>query len=463
MADESLLTREVARWIAQQAQQELPGNVEHHVRRMILDHLGGVVASSVGEVSQTVGRHVSRSYGRGNATAIGHGSVTALGAALLNGTNGHGIETDDGYTPGSFHPTSVVLPAVFAVAEERGLGAQDILKASAIGMEIGCRIAAAGHPATRRNHFHNTPVAGVFGATAAAAILMGLNEEQIANALGIAGSHVSGLFEFLGQSAEIKRFHPGKAARDGIASAELALEGLTGPTSILEGKEGYFATYAGTEGADWLAGKVVNELGAQWVVLRTYIKPYPCCRHLHGPIDAALALREKHGFTAPEIAKVQVGSFAIAVGHAACDVSTMMAAQLSIPYTISVALAHGEVSLRDFTEKARQSPQLHDLMQKVVVELDAQADADYPNNGRPAEVTVTLSDGRKLKHRVQFPYGEPDAPISNADLELKVRLLTEDIIGTVATDALIDACWNFQDLGFLKSLDEQVRGHLVAI
>lgn len=460
MSEELSLTREVARWIARQSNQALPENVENHVRRMILDHLGGVVASSVGEVSRAVGRHVARSYGQGNATAIGHGQVTALGAALLNGTNGHGIETDDGYTPGSFHPTSVVLPAVFAVAQQRGSNAEEILKAAAIGMEIGCRIAAAGHPATRRNHFHNTPVVGVFGATAAVSVLLGLDEDQIANALGIAGSHVSGLFEFLGQSAEVKRFHPGKAARDGIASAELALEGLTGPTSILEGKEGYFAAYAGTKGTDWFSGKVVDELGSQWVVLRTYIKPYPCCRHLHGAIDAALALRAEHSIDAEDIASIHVGSFSIAVGHAARDVSTMMAAQLSIPYTMSLALARGEVALRDFTEEARQSPQMHELMEKVVVELDEQANKDYPNNGRPAEVTVTLRDGRALKHRVQFPYGEPDAPISNEDLEQKVRLLAEDIIGTEGVNELIDACWNFQNLDFLKSLDAQVRDHL---
>ena len=457
MTQESSLTREVARWIVRQSRQDVPATVQNHVRRMILDHLGGVVASSVGEVSQVVGRHVARSYGPGPATAIGHGPVTALGAALLNGTNGHGIETDDGYTPGSFHPTCVVLPAVFAVGEEHGLDAERILKSAAIGMEIGCRIAAAGHPATRRNHFHNTPVAGIFGATAAVSVLLGLNEEQTANALGIAGSHVGGLFEFLGQSAEIKRFHPGKAARDGIASAELAFEGLTGPTSILEGAEGYFASYAGDEGTDWFAEKVTGGLGEQWVLLRTYIKPYPCCRHLHGAIDAARALRAEHNFALADITAVHVGTFSIAVGHASRDVSTMMAAQLSIPFTLAVALARGEVTLRDFTEEARQSPPLHELMQKVVVELDVQAERDYPNQGRPAEVTLTLRDGRRLKHRVQFPEGEPDAPISNADLELKVRSLTKDIIGVAATDALIESCWNFQNLDFLKKIDEQVR------
>lgn len=457
MLKEAGITREIAQWVALQARAELPSEVEQHVRRMILDHLGGVVASSVGEVSASVARHIVKSYGPGNVTAIGHGPVSALGAALLNGTNGHGIETDDGYTPGSFHPTSVVLPAVFAVAQEQGIEAERIIKAAAIGMELGCRLAAAGHPATRRNHFHNTPVVGVFAAAAATSVLLELDEDQIANALGIAGSHVSGLFEFLGQSAEVKRFHPGKAARDGIASADLAREGLTGPTTIFEGTEGYFNTYAGVEGQDWFVDKIRDGLGEKWVVLRTYIKPYPCCRHLHGAIDATRALRQEHNLRAEDVKFIKVGSFSIAVGHGSTDVSTMMAAQLSIPFTVSLALRNGDIRLRDFSEESRQDPELQALMDLVTVELDEQANKDYPNNGRPAEVTVELKDGTKHTHRVQFPYGEPDAPISNSDLEHKVRLLTEEIIGSDGVEELISSCWNFTNLDFLSVLDSRVR------
>jgi 2-methylcitrate dehydratase PrpD len=457
MADIAPVTRNLAQWVAAQAQAPLPQQVQQHMRRMILDHLGGVVASSVGPVSRAVGNHVRRQYGAGEITAIGHGAVTVLGAALLNGTNGHGIETDDGYTPGSFHPTSVVLPAVFAVAEERRLPVERVLTAAAIGMELGCRLAAAAHPATRRNGFHNTPIAGVFAAAAAAAVLMDLDEEAIANALGIAGSHSSGIFEFLGQSAEVKRFHPGKAARDGIASADLAAAGLTGPTTVLEGKDGYFAAYAGKEGEAWFADRVTDALGERWFVLDTYIKPYPCCRHLHGALDAVIALRKEHRFTANDVASVHVGTFAIAAGHGGTDTSTMMGAQLSVPYTVAVALRNGAVTLSDFADESRQDAELHRLMELVTLSVDEAADRDYPRSGRPAEVTITLADGRKLTHRVQYPYGESANPISNEDLESKVRLLAEPIIGANGADALIDAAWNFTDLAFLKDLDERVR------
>lgn len=451
------LTRTIAAWAVSQGGAALPSQVESHLRRMVLDHLGGVVASSVGEVSAAVAKHVQRMYGPGSATAVGHGKTTVLGAAVINGTNGHGIETDDGYTPGSFHPTSVILPAVFAVGQERGSTADDIIRAAAIGMEIGCRVAAAGHPATRRNHFHNTPVAGVFGAAAAVGVLLELDAEAMANALGIAGSHSSGIFEFLGTSAEVKRFHPGKAARDGIASADLAEAGLTGPTTVLEGRDGYFATYAGQEGVDWSADRLLSGLGDKWLVLDTYIKPYPCCRHLHGAIDAVLELRDRHDIDWHDVQQVDVGTFAIAAGHDGTDVSTVIGAQLSMPYALAVALRRGAVTLADFVPEARASEEVGALMSRISVVDDAAATAAYPNNGRPAEVAITLSNGDVVSHRVEFPYGESVNPMSNDDLETKVRRLVEPVIGESGANLLIDSAWNFENLDFLDEVDARVR------
>ncbi|WP_027506540.1 MmgE/PrpD family protein [Rhodococcus sp. UNC23MFCrub1.1] len=457
MSSHENLTRTVAEWIVRQSALDLPDALDHHVRRMLLDHLAGVSASAVGEVSRAVGTHVARSYSGSTSTAIGHGRTSALGAALLNGTNGHGIESDEGYTPGSMHPTSVVFPAVFAVAQERGIDGPRVLRAAAIGMELACRLADAGHPATRNRHFHNTPVAGVFGAAAAVAVLLELDVDRVANALGIAGSHASGVFEFLGGSAEIKRFHPGKAARDGIASADLADAGLTGPTTILEGRDGYFAAYAGEEGTDWFADTVTRGLGEEWVLLRTYVKPYPCCRHLHGAIDAMVVLREEHGIDPDSIASIEVGTFAIATRHAGRVLDTVLQAQLSLPFTVAVAAVRGSVTMTDFAQPTRHDAQIVSLMDKIIVRLDEAADASYPKTGRPAEVTVTTADGATYRHRVEQPYGEPTNPMSDADLEVKARGLVEPLIGADGAKTLIESCWNFDSLAFLDDLDAAVR------
>ncbi|MBA8962893.1 2-methylcitrate dehydratase PrpD [Rhodococcus percolatus] len=457
MTSSDRLTWNIAEWIVDQQQRPLPERMDHHVRRLLLDHLAGVVASSPGAVSGAVGEHVHRMYPGTTATAIGHGRSSALGAALINGTNGHGIETDEGYTPGSMHPTSVIFPAVFAVAQEKGISGDRVLTAAAIGMELSCRIAAAGHPATRNRHFHNTAIAGVFGAAAAVAVLLELDVTGVANTLGIAGSHASGLFEFLGQSAEIKRFHPGKAARDGITSADLAQAGLTGPTTILEGKDGYFAAYAGVEGTDWDPGILLGGLGEEWVLLGTYVKPYPCCRHLHGAIDAALHLVKTHTIDPADIASVTVGTFAIATRHAGRQLDTILQAQLSLPFTVAVALLRGGVTLTDFSEDTRSNIAVQALMNKVQVVLDDAADAAYPKSGRPADVTVVMNDGTRYQRRVEQPYGEPSNPLSDSDLEGKARALVEPVIGADGTKNLIESSWNFDSLEFLDFLDFAVR------
>jgi 2-methylcitrate dehydratase PrpD len=456
------LTWHVAEWIGAQRERELPGDLDRHLRRMTLDAVAGMIASSVGPVSAAVARHARALYPGGDVTAIGHGPASVLGAALVNGTSGHGIESDEGYTPGSMHPTSVVLPTVFALGESLDAPVDRVRVAAAVGMELACRIAAAGHPATRNRHFHNTPVAGVFGAAAAASVLRGLSVVETANALGIAGSHAGGLFEFLGDSAEVKRFHPGKAARDGIAAADLATSGLTGPTTVLEGPDGYFAAYAGAPGEAWHPGHIRFGLGEEWVLLNTYVKPYPCCRHLHGAIDGALQLRREHDIDAGAVAAVRVETFPIAARHAGTDLDTILQAQLSLPYTVAVALTRGAVTLTDFDQAARDDLGVRALMGRVSVTVDPDADAAYPRSGRPARTTIELVDGRTHTTWVQHPYGEPANPLSDAALEEKVRGLCEPVMGTAATTDLIKAVHAFEDLGFVAEADRAVRAGALA-
>jgi len=135
----------------------------------------------------------------------------------------------------------------------------------------------------------------------------------------------------------------------------------------------------------------------------------------------------------------------------------MMGAQLSIPSAVEVALRSGNVTLADFSPEARQDTKTLALMEKVAVEIDDDANSAYPLNGRPAEVTVTLTNGDSYTRRVQNPYGESTNPVTDADLETKVRHLVEPVIGVEGADHLIRASWGFQDLGFLSEIDAAVR------
>src|SRR5690606_17344395 len=158
--------------------------------------------------------------------------------------NTHGLDFDDGTTQGSAHPSGAVFPAVLAAAEQHGATPRDVVLATAVGYDVMIRIAAAMHPTTARKGFHNTALAGVFGAAAAVPSLLKLDAAQAGHALGLAGSFAGGIRAYLDDGAEVKRIHPGKAARDGLVCAELAKRGITGPGRVLEARYGFANTHA---------------------------------------------------------------------------------------------------------------------------------------------------------------------------------------------------------------------------
>ncbi|WP_181309555.1 MmgE/PrpD family protein [Nocardioides campestrisoli] len=446
-------TDAVVSWVVESTTAPLPAAVEHHVRRLLVDYMAAVVPGSTTDVARAVASHVKVTYGGDQATAVGLGRVSAPGAAFLNGTSCHSLEIDDGYTPGSVHPSSVAFPAVLAAAEALGSDTVTTMRGLAVALEATSRLAAAGHPATWRNHFHNTPLAGVIGATCGVSVLRGLNADQVHDALGVAASHAGGLFAFLGKSAEVKRVHPGKAARDAIVSVELAAAGVTGPRSILETQHGYVEAFA-AEGFD--VEVLLGGLGRTWVALDSYVKPYPSCRHLHGPIDAVLALRAEHGVGLDDVAEVTVRTYTVASHHAATDVDSLLDAQMSIPFAVATTLAHDEVGLTEFGQEARDNGAIRDLLGRVSVVVDEQSDAEYPRL-RPATVELTLKDGRTLSNRVGLPYGEPGNPVSDEEMTAKFIRLAGPVIGEAAATELVADLWAFESLDVIARTDAARR------
>ncbi|MGH3748728.1 MAG: MmgE/PrpD family protein, partial [Micromonosporaceae bacterium] len=368
-------------------------------------------------------------------------------AALGNGAAAHGLEVDDGYTPGGYHPGAPTLSAILAKAEAQDASAEQILVATVVAFELSCRLAGAGHPATWRRGFHNTPVVGVFGAAAGVAKLAGGDPHTITQALGIAGSHAGGLFEFLGSGAEVKRLHAGKAGHDGVVSAELALLGLTGPATVLEGRNGYLRAYAD---GDYDEEHLIGGLGAEWRMLRTYVKPYPCCRHLHGPIDAVLALREQAPIDPDVVRAVTVETFTSASRHNGRNIADFLDAQMSIPYAVAVTLLHGTPALQHFETDMRQDPRVRRLVDLVQVTEAADCVRDFPAM-RPARVTVNVA-GENRVLRVDQPYGEPDNPVNDADLEAKFHRLAGPVLGVERCQRIVAQVRAFDAPGVLFDL-----------
>jgi 2-methylcitrate dehydratase PrpD len=455
-AIDSPLTMELAEWASSTGADDIPEPVAHQVRRSVVDYLTAAILGASSNPAVIVRDYLAEFDSDDSSTVIGTPTrLSPAGAATANGTSAHALDLDDGYTPGACHPGGPVLSAALAVAEARQSDAPSTIRAIALGYEIACRIAGASHPAQRKRGFHNTALVGVFGATTAVAALGGLDSTGFANAFGLAGAHAGGLLSFLDQGSDVKRYHAGKAARDGLVSADLAARGLTAPTIVLESAHGYFNAFTGGHvDTEHLTG----ELGTTWRMLRTYNKPYPCCRHVHGAIDAALEIRAREGLDPEAIDSVRVETFAIAASHDGKDIANLLDAQMSLPYSVGAALVYGEVGMDQFDDTSRSDSRLHAIVEATEVVTDEAFTAHYPKS-RAARVHIR-ANGQEYTQEVVQPYGEPDNPMSDEAIDTKFRRLAGPLLGPRQTERVLEAAWKFDEPASLfEALSDSGRIH----
>ncbi len=363
--------------------------------------------------------------------------------AFYLGGLSHIIEMDDLHRDSVTHPGCVVIPAAWAVADARNIGGHADLDAVLAGYEACCRVGMS----VGRAHYriwHNTSTCGPFGSAMAVAELIGLSDEQAVWALGNAGTQSSGLWQFLDTGAMSKHLHTARAAESGVLAALLAAEGFSGPPEILEGEKGFYAGLC----ADPVPSMVTAGPERVWELIRTSIKPWPCCRHTHPTIDAALALHDELGGAAVEA--IEVGTYRAALD--VCDrpdPQDPYSAKFSLQHCVAIALDEGEVGLDSFDADARS--RAASTRAKVTVGLNAEIDRAYPK-AWGTEVSVTTKDGRRISALRRDAKGDPDNPVNAEDLVKKARaLMTGSGIDGAETARLIEAM-----LGLAE--DRPVRG-----
>lgn len=419
----------------------LPPPVIHAFKRALLDHVTCALAGSAMPVSRALLSYFEETDAARTASVIGTGSkLSAANAALVNGANTHGLDFDDGHTHGSAHPSGAIIPAVLAAAEQYRAGPRAVVAAVVAGYDVMTRLAAAMHPVTARRGYHNTALAGVFGAAAAVGNLLELNAIQTNHALGLAGSFAGGVRQYLDDGAEVKRLHPGKAARDGLLCAEFARRGITGPGRILEGRYGFADAFTGGE-FKW--GRLLDGLGTRYEITSIYFKPYPCCRHYHSAMDGILALREEHGVHPQEVESIRIGLYAVGVnGHDHKHCENLLDAQMSAPVGAALAMVEGDVAAHMFLPESLERPAVRRLIDAADTFVDEECERIYPGR-RSGAVEIGLKDGRKLSARVLDPKGEGENPMSDADLERKLIVNCHTLIGAANCRSLIDEVWEF--------------------
>lgn len=336
--------------------------------------------------------------------------------AFVMGGLTHILETDDLHRGSVTHPGCVVIPAVFATAEKTGSKANGILDAVLHGYEAMCRVGNAVGP-THYRTWHNTATCGPYGSAMAVATIDKLDDEQSMHALGNAGTQSSGFWEFLDTGAMSKHLHAGRAAESGIVAAQLAALDFTGPPAVLEGERGFFAAACPDADPD----AVLANPETPWELTRTSIKPWPCCRHTHPAIDAALELHRQ--FEAADIASVRVDTYQAALD--VCDrphPASEYAAKFSLYHTVAAALEHGRVDFESFDEAARSG--LDGLRGKIAIAAGEPWLSAYPVTWG-ARVSVTVNDGSEFHAERRGAAGDPELALDDQQMLDKARMLLE--------------------------------------
>jgi 2-methylcitrate dehydratase PrpD len=270
------------------------------------------------------------------------------------------------------------------------------------------------------------------------ASVLGCDAAHTAHALATAGTFAAALQQAFRSDAMSKPLHAGHAADAGAMAALGAAQGVTGALDVLEGAAGFGAAMC--EAADW--SRATDGLGARYNITQMTFKNHGCCGHTFPAIDAALALKAAHGIRPEDIAHITVGGYRATLDVTGRKrVTTPFEGRFSTPFTVATALIHGSVRLAAFTPERLADPAVQALMQRVDVVLDPQCDADFPHR-RSAVVEMELKDGRRLRHYQPTRKGDPDAPLTDAELEDKFFELAAPVIGRPAATALLDRLWH---------------------
>lgn len=440
-------TRALAAFAAEYPTDEIPSDVLHLSARCLLDDLG-VSLGAWDEPAVRIACEVADELGgKPQATLLGGGKTSLVHAATVNGIASHVLDFDDTHDPTILHGTGPVMSAALAAAEHVGASGRDLLAAHAVGFEVAARVALAVHPEHYDQGFHVTGTAGTFGAAAAAGRLLGLDPEQMANALSTAAAQAAGLREMFGSMS--KSVHAGKAAANGMYSALLARRGWVSTREGLEGRRGYWAVLSSRMDP----GTATSELGQRWELRQNGQKPYACGVVSHPTIDAVRHLRDSAGIPADEVATIraEVNPYVLEL-MGKTELTVGLEGKFSIYHCAAIGYIDGTARVRQFSDEAVLRPEVVALRSRV----RAETDAALPTSS--ARVQVTARDGRVWEEFVEAATGTPRNPMSDADLVDKFLDLVTDRLGPIRAKQIANQALAAADLKDVRELMGMLSG-----
>jgi 2-methylcitrate dehydratase PrpD len=443
------VTRTLAGFIVNHHYADIPQPVRHEAARSFLNWAGCAVGACRHETVDRMLAALTEFSGPAQATVLGRGKrLDAMHAALVNGTSSHVFDFDDTHLKTVIHPSGPVASAILALAEKTPVKGEDFLHAFILGVEAECRIGNAVYPAHYNVGWHITGTAGVFGAAAATGRLLGLTEQQMTWALGIAATQSSGLREMFGTM--VKPMHPGNAARNGMLAAFLAAKDFTSSNQGIEAPRG-FAHVLSTE---FKPGEITDRLGETWeVALNTY-KPYACGIVEHPAIDGCIQLRNEHNLQAEDVESVALKVHPLVLELTGKKTPrTGLEGKFSVYHSTAVAIVHGAGGEAQYSDEVVRDPKVMALRDKVAATVEQGMHEDQ------VRIAIRLKSGKVLEKFVEHAVGSLGKPMSDRDLESKFRGQVDGILSKAETDRLIGLAW---DVGGLKDAGEVARASVPA-
>jgi len=434
-----MLLKTIADYAVAEQTAKLRPEVIHHAKRAVIDWYASLLPGSRVAPAALLEQALAEELDHGRARLASGRHATLRAAALINGAASHSVEFDDIYRDAGYHPGSPVISAALAAAQTQGAGGDAFLRGVIVGYETSTRIGEAVMP-SHYKFWHITGTVGCLGAAAAVATVLGCTREQFMNALGNAGTFAAGLQQAFRSQAMAKPLHSGHAAEAGALAAMAAAKGVTGVHDILEGEVGFGA--AMSVNPDW--SKATRGLGTDYHIVHVTFKNHGCCGHTFAPIDAVLHLAHEHRLTPGDIRKIRIATY-----KAGLDIvdnakpEGEYQAKFSVQYTVAHAVVHGSVRLNAFRPERLGDADVKALMQRIECIADPELSKGYPNQ-RAARVEIETTDGRKLTHFQPTRKGDPELPLTDAELNGKYLELAVPVLGESAARALLDELWRLE-------------------
>ena len=430
------VTKTLASYIVSARYEDLPDNVRKQGLRTLLNWVGVAVGGSHHETIDVAVDALRPFSGQSQSSILGRRErFDVMNAAFINGVSSHIFDYDDTHLKTIIHPAGPVMSAILALTEFRPVDGRTFLNALILGVETECRIGNAVYPDHYDRGWHITGTAGVFGAAASVGKILGLSEQQMIWALGLAASQPVGSRESFGSMN--KSFNPGRAASNGLFAAILASKNFTSSDQMIEAKRGWANTISTKQ--DYK--EITEGLGEHYEALLNTYKPFACGIVMHPAIDAAIQLRNQYQFKPDQIDTIHLRVNPLVLELTGKKTPTAgLEGKFSIYHAVAVAIVEGAAGEKQFSDRAVQDPPIVALRTRVVPVIDPAVKPEQ------VEMSITLKDGRQLEKSIQHAIGSLEAPMTDHDLETKFTDLAEGILTSEQIPKLISLCWSVEKL-----------------